>query len=131
MRSLLCTLSCAALLVACAGATKPETTAWVLALEANHLATDGEVPSIPHFRIDGFKVLDATHLILYTGVRSSHLVTLRDDCIGLAGAARLGYSTSGGSLTRSDKIIPIAGDRSEPPCLVARIEALKAAAVPR
>jgi Family of unknown function (DUF6491) len=125
MKSRIATLVCAAALAACAGAPTPDSRVWIGTLEQLHLKPDVEVESIPHFRIDGFKVLDSMHVVLYTGPRLGHVVTLRDPCAGLEFAVRLGYTTSAGSLTRFDKLFPVDRDRSEQPCLVARIQTLK------
>jgi hypothetical protein len=119
------------LLAACAGAPTPESRVWIGTLEAMHLMPDAEVESIPDFRIDGFKVVDAMHVVLHTGARASHVVSLRDPCNGLAGAVRLGYTTSAGALTRFDKLFPVDRDRSEAPCLIARIQTLKPAPIER
>jgi len=131
MKSRLASLTCAALLAACAGAPTPDSRVWIGTLEQLHLQPDTEVESIPHFRIDGFKVLDSMHVVLYTGPRLGHVVTLRDPCAGLESAVRLGYSTTAGALTRFDKLIPVDRDRSELPCLVARIQTLKPAPAER
>jgi Family of unknown function (DUF6491) len=124
-------LATAAALAACAGAPTPESRVWIGTLEQLHLQPETEVESIPHFRIDGFKVLDSMHVVLYTGARLAHVVTLRDPCAGLETAVRLGYTTSAGSLTRFDKLFPVDRDRSEQPCLVARIQSLKPASPER
>jgi Family of unknown function (DUF6491) len=131
MKLRIASLSCAALLAACAGAPTPESRVWIGTLEAMHFKPDVEVESIPNFRIDGFKVVDAMHVVLHTGARASHVVSLREPCNGLAGAVRLGYTTSAGALTRMDKLIPVDRDRSEAPCPIARIHTLRQAPAER
>jgi hypothetical protein len=125
MKHRITTLCCAAALAGCAGAPTPESRVWLGTLEQLHLQPDAEVESIPHFRIDGFKVIDSMHVVIYTGQRQDHVITLRDPCAGLDSAVRLGYTTSAGALTRFDKLFPFDRDRSEQPCLVARIQTLK------
>lgn len=105
-------------------------TAWITKLEALELATDREVDSIPAFRIDGFRVLDATHVLIHSGPQRSHLVTLSGSCSGLGSAQRLGYTTSGGALTRFDKLI-VVGTQLDSQCPVESIQALKRQPLPR
>lgn len=71
MKSRIAILSCAALLAACAGAPTPESRVWIGTLEAMHLKPDAEVESIPHFRIDGLRGVDAMHVVLDSGARST------------------------------------------------------------
>jgi hypothetical protein len=105
-------------------------TAWISKLQALELAPERDVDSIPAFRIDGFKVLDATHVLIHSGAQRSHVVTLNATCSGLGTAQRLGYTTSGGALTRADKLI-VVGNLADAPCPVESIQALKKLPLPR
>ena len=130
----LCRRACAwgtgLLLAACASGPTPESTTWIIGLEAMGLAPDANVESIPNFRIDGYKVIDDLHVVLYTGRKQQHVVTLRDNCRGLETAQRLGHTSSGGALTRFDKLIVVEFQSSEP-CPIAMIQTLKVLPVPR
>jgi Family of unknown function (DUF6491) len=124
----------ASVLTACAsfsssGPPAPPT-AWIAKLEALELAPDREVESIPAFRINSFRVLDATHVLIHSGVQRSHVVTVGGTCSGLGSAQRLGYTVSGGALTRLDKLILI-GPQGDAPCPIESIQALKSQPLPR
>jgi Family of unknown function (DUF6491) len=105
-------------------------TAWIGKLEALQLAPDRDIDSIPAFRIDGFRVLDATHVLIHSGTQRSHVVTVSGPCTGLGTAQRLGYTVSGGALTRFDKLI-VVGNPLDTACPVESIQTLKTLALPR
>jgi hypothetical protein len=120
-----------ALLAGCAAPTPSESIAWRDRLEQLGYKPGATVDSIPQFRIDGFNVLDPTHLVLYTGHDRRHLVTMGTPCPGLTFAERIGYSTSGGSLTRFDKLYVVDRQRIELPCVIASLQALDKLPPPR
>ena len=126
--TVLCTALSAAALVACgslsSGPSAPPT-AYISKLEALNWAPDREIESIPDFRLDTFKVLDANRVLIHSGVDRSHLVTRGGTCSGLGSARRLGYTTSGGALTRADKLI-LFGPQGDSPCPVETIHSLRA-----
>jgi hypothetical protein len=124
-------IAAAALLVAaCASAPTPDSKAWLDALQAIGFRPGEAVESIPHFRIDGFNVIDSAHVVLYTGANRSHVVILRDGCPALAFADRLGYTTSAGALTRFDKLLAIGRER-ESPCQIESMRVLERIQVSR
>jgi hypothetical protein len=111
----------AALLTACA--SKPEDD-WTAQLRARGLAPGETVNSIPDFRIDGFNVLDAQHLILHTGFQRRHLITFGSPCSGLRFAERLAYRAPAGSLGRLDTLT-VVGQGPTVPCVIDSIQVLK------
>jgi hypothetical protein len=125
--TVLCAGLSAAALVACgslsSGPPAPPT-AWISQLEALNWAPDREVDSIPAFRIDSFKVVDADRVLIHSGVDRSYLVTLGGACSGLGSARRLGYTTADGALTRADKLI-VVGPQGASPCAVVAIHSLR------
>ena len=116
-------LLAAAALAACASAPE-DPNAWSAKLRESGWKPGASVDSIPQFRIDGFAVLDTRHVMLHTGVNRRHLITLRDTCSGLQFANRIGYSVSGGALTRFDKLVMV-GPTAEMPCLIDSLQALE------
>jgi hypothetical protein len=119
------------LAIGCAAPTPTESIAWRDRLEQLGYKPGAAVDSIPQFRIDGFKVLDPLRLVLYTGSDRGHLVTMGTPCPGLAFAERIGYSTSGGSLTRFDKLYVLDRQRIELPCVIASLQSLDKVPPPR
>ena len=64
------------------------------------------VDDISSFRINGFNVIDDTHVVLDTGPSSRYLVSLRTRCTMLPFATRIGFtSTPSNRLTRLDSLI--------------------------
>jgi hypothetical protein len=63
------------------------------------------VDSIPRFNINGWQYLDNRHITLDSGVGRTFLIVFTTPCYNLNANNRIGYSTTGGSLTRLDKII--------------------------
>ena len=114
----------AALASACGSAPSSDSYAFRQHLETLGYRAGAPVESIPHFRIDGFSVVDDTRLIVQSGVARSYLVTLSPPCTGLATAQRLGYTTSAGALTRFDKLILVGVDNN-PRCSLDSIVALE------
>ena len=105
----------------CASAPQDD---WAVQLRAKGLAPGETVSSIPDFRIDGFDVLDAQHLILYTGHQRRHLVTFGTSCPGLRFAERLAYRPTAGSLGRLDTLT-VVGQGPTVPCVIDSIQVLK------
>ncbi len=101
-RALTCALSIAAL-AGCAMMPKGS-------LESR-LATRGyqlgaPVFDISSFRVNGFNVLDDTHVVLDTGPGSRYLLSLRVRCTSLPYATRIGFtSTPSNRLTKLDSLI--------------------------
>ena len=89
-------------LSACASADP--TPSWSERLRAEGWTPGAPVMSIPDFRIDGFKALDDTHVLIYSGVNRRHLVTFGAPCLGLLYTQRLAYRVPGGSLGRFDRL---------------------------
>jgi hypothetical protein len=114
-------LAACALAAACASTPEDD---WAAQLRAKGLAPGETVNSIPDFRIDGFNVLDAQHLILYTGVQRRHLVTFGSPCSGLRFAQRLAYHAPAGSLGRLDTLT-VVGQGPTVPCVIDAIQVLR------
>ena len=114
-------LAACALAAACASTPEDD---WSAQLRAKGLAPGESVNSIPDFRIDGFNVLDAQHLVLYTGVQRRHLVTFSSPCPDLRFAQRLAYRAPGGSLGRLDTLT-VVGQGPTVPCVIDAIQVLK------
>ncbi|WP_313517325.1 DUF6491 family protein [Pseudomonas sp.] len=82
------------------------------------------VDSILGFNIDGWQYLDSHHITLDSGAGRNFLIVFTTPCYNLNANNRIGYSTTGGSLTRLDKIIST--DNGMPQaCLIADIYRLK------
>jgi hypothetical protein len=120
----------ALLVAACASAPAPDSKVWLDALQALGFKPGATVESIPHFRIDGFNVIDSLHIVLYTGASRSHIVTMREACPALTFADRIGYTTSAGALTRFDKLLAI-GQQRESPCQIESMRILERIQVSR
>jgi hypothetical protein len=105
----------------CAGVLPAGGGAWTDTLLALGFKPGEKVESIPRFRIDGFIVIDAQHVVLHTGADRSHVVTLKDECPALSDGDRIGYTTSAGDLTSFDKLFAI----GRPQALPCRIESLQ------
>ena len=114
----------AVLASACGSAPSSDSYAFRQHLETLGYRAGAPVESIPHFRIDGFSVVDDTRVILHSGPARSYLVAVSSSCIGLATAQRLGYTASAGALTRFDKLILIGADNN-PRCSLDSIVALE------
>ena len=114
----------AVLASACGSAPSSDSYAFRQHLETLGYRAGAPVESIPHFRIDGFSVVDDTRLIVQSGAARSYLVTLSPPCTGLATVQRLGYTTSAGALTRFDKLILVGVDNN-PRCSLDSIVALE------
>jgi hypothetical protein len=96
-----------ALAAALCGCAAPDVNApgWAQSLRADGWLTGAAVAKIPDFRLDGFKVLDNSHLVIYSGADRRHLVSFGTPCPGLLFAQRLGYNAIDGSLGRLDHLI--------------------------
>lgn len=87
------------------------------------------VDSILGFNINGWQYLDSHHITLDSGVGRNFLIVFTNPCYNLKANNRIGYSTTGGSLTRLDKIISV--DNGMPQaCLVGDIYRLEKIAKP-
>jgi len=117
-------LVAAASLGACAG-TGPAANEWADQLRADGWKPGATVPSIPDFRIDGFKALDASHLVIYGGVDRRHLITFGSPCSGLLFAQRLGYSVPSGSLGRLDRLMVFGHQGIHVECVIDSIQSLE------
>jgi Family of unknown function (DUF6491) len=115
----------AALSAACGTTPTAESRAWITILEARHLELAAEVTSIPNFRVDSFKVVDALRVVVGVGSPTTHMVTLREPCDGIEAAQRLGFTTATGALVRGDKLFPVGLQRGPAACVVERMHALK------
>jgi Family of unknown function (DUF6491) len=116
-----------ALSAACGTTPSAESSAWIATLEAWHLEPAAEVASIPNFRVDSFKVVDALRVVVGVGAPATHVITLREPCSGIGTAQRLGYTTATGALVRGDKLFPVDREKGPGACVVERMQALKPA----
>ena len=95
-------------LASCATDPNVESKAWIASLEAAGYVPAEALNAVPAFRIDAFKVLDPFRVLVHVGADRLVVVGLRSDCANLGSAERLGYTTTGGALTPTDKLIMIA-----------------------
>ncbi|MGY4532121.1 hypothetical protein ACVW0Y_001245 [Pseudomonas sp. TE3786] len=65
------------------------------------------VNSIAGININGWQPLDTRHITLDAGVGRDYLIVFSRPCYNLNANNRIGYSASGGTLTRFDKIVSI------------------------
>ena len=122
-RTLLITLTAVAWVGACT-TTGSATTDWSEQLRSDGWKPGATVMSIPNFRIDGFKALDDSHLVIYSGVNRRHLVSFGAPCSGLLFAQRLAYSAPGGSLGRLDRLT-VLGQGIRIDCVIDSIQPLE------
>jgi hypothetical protein len=102
----------------------PATSPWTEQLRADGWKPGATVMSIPDFRIDGFKPLDDSHVVIYSGVNRRFLVTFNAPCSGLSFAQRLAYRTPGGSLGRHDRLT-VVGQGLPVDCVIDSIQPLE------
>jgi hypothetical protein len=95
------------LLTACATGPNEESGAWIVSLAGAGYVPGEPLDAVPAFRIDSFKALDPLRVLVRVGPDRAIVVGLRGDCANLGSAGRLGYTTTGGALTRADKLIMI------------------------
>ena len=95
-------------LASCGTGPNAESKAWIDALDAAGYVPGEMLDAVPAFRIDAFKVLDPLRVLVHVGAERLVVVSLRGDCANLGSAERLGYTTTGGALTSSDKLIMVA-----------------------
>jgi len=82
------------------------------------------VDSILGFNVSGWQYLDDHHITLESGVGRNFLIVFSRPCYNLRANNRIGYSTTGGSLTRLDKIVSV--DNGMPQaCLIGDIYRLE------
>ena len=116
-------LAATAAIASCA-APDADAQRWTTELRADGWRPGVEVRAISDFQIDGFKVLDNSHVVIFSGAARRHLITFGSPCPGLLFAQRLGYRALSGSLGRLDRLIVFGpGTRNE--CVIDSIHALE------
>jgi hypothetical protein len=113
----------AAALGACASADRPAAL-WSEQLRADGWQPGAAVATVLNFRIDGFRVLDNSHLVIYSGFGRRHLVSFGTPCPGLLFAERLGYHAIDGSLGRLDHLI-VFGQGTHIECVIDSMQPLE------
>ena len=84
------------------------------------------VDRIQKFRIDDWRYIDATHVIVGAGPSTSYLLTLMGRCNGLTSTEDLGFSTTAGDLTTMDKIVIQSSTAPTESCPINEIRKLEA-----
>ncbi|MCQ4272654.1 MULTISPECIES: DUF6491 family protein [Pseudomonas] len=80
--------------------------------------------SILAFNVSGWQHLDSRHITLESGIGRNFLIVFSNPCYNLESGNRIGYSTTGGSLTRLDRIVAV--DNGMPQsCLIGDIYRLE------
>lgn len=107
MKSLVMSLfSCLALL-ACASQPQSADTDEKIAstLEDMQLQKTEKIERIRDYRVDSWRYIDNSNLIIKAGLRDNYLVSLRVPCINLNGAFSIGFTSTTGSLDKFEDII--------------------------
>jgi len=74
-------------------------------LVARNFELGESVDRIRKYNINGWSVLDSTHIILNAGASDHYLVNLRRRCDDLNSAIDIAFTSTAGNLTRADRII--------------------------
>jgi len=101
-------------LASCATGPNVESRAWIASLAGAGYEPGEVLDAVPAFRIDAFKVLDPLRVLVHVGADRLVVVGLRGDCANLGTAERLGYTTTGGALTSTDKLIMVTQQHQNP-----------------
>ena len=98
-------LLCVTLLVACAsGPPREEIPVPVKLMDKGYFIGE-KINRISNYRLHGWSYLDDRNLILQGGVSHYYLVLLRSPCRDLESTITIGFTSTIGSLTDTDKVI--------------------------
>lgn len=122
----LSTAAGAMLLVAGCASAPPEAVDIDQALKTRGFKAGETVDRIQRFRIDDWRYLDASHVIVGAGPSSNYLLTLMGRCNGLMSTEDLGFSTTAGDLTTLDKIVIHSSTAPTESCPIKEIRKLEA-----
>lgn len=120
------TMAGAVLLAAGCASTPPEAVDVNQALKVRGFKQGEPVERIQKFRIDDWRYVDATHVIVGAGPSSSYLLTLMGRCNGLMSTEDLGFSTTAGDLTTLDKLVIQSSTAPQESCPIKEIRKLEA-----
>jgi hypothetical protein len=115
-----------ALAMAACATTPPEAVDIDAALQKRGFKAGEAVDRIQRFRIDDWRYLDASHVIVGAGPSSNYLLTLMGRCNGLMSTEDLGFSTTAGDLTTLDKIVIQSSTAPQESCPIKEIRKLEA-----
>lgn len=92
------------LLFGCASRTTPARTIEAVLTEMEMQRAEN-ISRISNYRINGWRSIDDSSLIITAGLKEYYLVTLLGPCFGLRDAFSIGYTTTAGSLDRFESIL--------------------------
>lgn len=95
----------ASLLAACAGTGGHAALPLQERLAQQGLVVGESLQRVPSFGISGWSYLDKRHVQVNSGPGRQYLIETSIDCEELAFADRLAYTTTGGALTRFDRLL--------------------------
>jgi len=87
------------------------------------------ITRIPNRRINGWRAVNDSNLIVTVGVRNEYLVALERPCLGLRGAFSIGFTSRLGGLDQFESIIVQGPGRQLDRCPIAGLTQLDAISV--
>ncbi len=83
------------------------------------------IERIEHYRVEGWNYLDDRHIVLYGGPSRRFLITTLAHCPDLSSAENIGFTSTGGHLTKFDKLMVRGAGGIVQNCPISEIRALR------